>query len=134
MFCPECGAEYREGYTECADCGVALVDTSPAESDHPEGPFMTVFETADASLLPVVESLLDSADIPYLIQGGETSGGLFPLGSVGGGPDERLLGAVIKVPEEYVDTAVALLTEADEVPDYDGSFGEPDDDFDGEEE
>jgi len=81
-----------------------------------------------------VESLLDSADIPYLVQGGETSGGLFPLGSVGGGPDERLLGAVIKVPEEYVDTAVALLAEADEVPDYDGSFGESDDDFDSEEE
>lgn len=25
-FCPECGAEYREGYTECADCGVELVE------------------------------------------------------------------------------------------------------------
>lgn len=134
MFCPECGAEYREGFTECSDCGVALVDTKPAEAEHPEGPFVTVFESADASLLPVVESLLDSAGIPFLVQGGETSGGLFPLGSIGGGPDERLLGAVIKVPEEHVEEAVALLVEADEVPDYDGGPGESGDDADDEEE
>jgi hypothetical protein len=25
MFCPECHAEYREGFTRCADCSVALV-------------------------------------------------------------------------------------------------------------
>jgi len=25
MFCPSCETEYREGFTECSDCGVALV-------------------------------------------------------------------------------------------------------------
>ena len=29
MFCPCCGAEYREGPTRCADCGVALVVALP---------------------------------------------------------------------------------------------------------
>lgn len=29
MWCPECGGEYRKGFTECADCGVALVDVPP---------------------------------------------------------------------------------------------------------
>jgi hypothetical protein len=29
MFCPKCGAEYRRGYTSCADCQVFLVDERP---------------------------------------------------------------------------------------------------------
>ena len=28
-WCPKCGAEYREGLSQCADCGVALVDDAP---------------------------------------------------------------------------------------------------------
>ncbi len=28
-WCPKCGAEYREGFTRCAECGVALVDQRP---------------------------------------------------------------------------------------------------------
>ncbi len=26
MWCPKCGAEYREGFTECADCHIPLVE------------------------------------------------------------------------------------------------------------
>ena len=117
MYCPECRAEYREGYTTCSDCDVALVETLP-EPEHPTGPFIEVFESADASLMPVVASLLHGAGIPFLVQGGETSGGLFPLGSVGGGSDERLLRAIIKVPENYADAAKELLIAAEELPDY----------------
>lgn len=29
MFCPSCGAEYREGFDRCVDCDVALVATAP---------------------------------------------------------------------------------------------------------
>jgi hypothetical protein len=29
MFCPECDAEYREGFARCTDCRVALVDKLP---------------------------------------------------------------------------------------------------------
>jgi hypothetical protein len=29
MFCPECQAEYRSGFTHCADCEVGLIDSLP---------------------------------------------------------------------------------------------------------
>ena len=28
-YCPKCGREYREGYTECTDCGITLVQRLP---------------------------------------------------------------------------------------------------------
>jgi hypothetical protein len=31
MFCPQCKAEYRQGFTHCADCDVDLVHSLPAE-------------------------------------------------------------------------------------------------------
>jgi hypothetical protein len=30
MYCPRCGAEYRQGFAACADCRVALVTYQPA--------------------------------------------------------------------------------------------------------
>jgi hypothetical protein len=31
MFCPQCKAEYRPGFTRCADCDVDLVEVLPSE-------------------------------------------------------------------------------------------------------
>jgi hypothetical protein len=31
MFCPQCKAEYRVGFTRCSDCGIDLVDHLPVE-------------------------------------------------------------------------------------------------------
>jgi len=31
MFCPECKAEYRSGFTHCVDCDVDLVQELPEE-------------------------------------------------------------------------------------------------------
>ena len=30
-WCPNCKAEYQEGYSKCSDCGVALVDSIEEE-------------------------------------------------------------------------------------------------------
>ena len=35
-FCPECGAEYKQGVAECADCEVPLTDAPPPEPPHPD--------------------------------------------------------------------------------------------------
>ena len=34
MFCPKCRAEYRDGFTRCSDCAVALVADPPPLSPH----------------------------------------------------------------------------------------------------
>lgn len=42
MWCPNCGSEYRQGYTHCSDCGHELVHTPPEVSEHetqPRPPF-----------------------------------------------------------------------------------------------
>jgi hypothetical protein len=31
MFCPKCKAEYREGFSSCADCDIDLVSELPPE-------------------------------------------------------------------------------------------------------
>ncbi|OGB92736.1 MAG: hypothetical protein A2Z31_10115 [candidate division NC10 bacterium RBG_16_65_8] len=36
MFCPKCGAEFREGFASCADCKVDLVMDSPQLEDRHE--------------------------------------------------------------------------------------------------
>lgn len=35
MFCPQCKAEYRPGFTRCADCDVELVENYAEEVRHP---------------------------------------------------------------------------------------------------
>ena len=36
MFCPNCAAEYREGFTICADCKIPLVTEPPQKSNELE--------------------------------------------------------------------------------------------------
>ena len=73
MFCPECRAEYREGFTVCVDCQVALVPElppEPAEESPPEGAgFEEVLSFMDEGVVAVVKSVLDEEGIEYFIKG-----------------------------------------------------------------
>ncbi len=71
MFCPNCKAEYQQGYTRCSDCDVPLVDTLPEESHgevDPDARFIKLFETNDQTDISVVKSILDGAGIRYFFQ------------------------------------------------------------------
>ncbi len=112
MFCPECQTEYRDGYTRCAECGVDLVaELPPEEQGMADMELEQVFETTEPTLLPVIKSVLESAGIPYMLEG-EEAFGMLPLG--GGFVNERhqALGVEVHVARERAEEARALLASA----------------------
>ncbi len=113
MFCPECGAEYREGFTECSDCQVPLVrELPPSPEPKPDLKLFTVLETVDRNLLMVAKSVLEDAGIEYLVEGEGISD---PLGGV------TLYGrkrpARLQVSQEEKGTARDLLSRLQEPQD-----------------
>jgi hypothetical protein len=71
MFCPECSAEYRAGYTRCSDCDVALVSALPPEEremDHGDDA-VTVFVTRDIMEAETVKELLEANEIEVFLAG-----------------------------------------------------------------
>jgi hypothetical protein len=111
VFCPKCEAEYREGIYECADCGVALVESLPAKDVHPDVELIAVFETADPALLPVVKSVLEAAEIPFFVQGDEAMG-LLPVGRFATGLTQKGQGlvAIVHVDKDHEERAREVLT------------------------
>ena len=71
MYCPECLTEYREGFSQCADCRVPLMAgvplPKPAKTAAPE--LVTVLETADAFAVGLAKASLEDAGIEYEING-----------------------------------------------------------------
>ncbi len=119
MFCPSCRGEYRLEISVCPDCGVELVAELPAQEAYPDSDFVRVFETADVSLLPVIKSVLRSAEIPFVTQGDEALG-VLPVGRVGAGgisAGGHGLVATILVDRERHDEAQELLDQFQEPPD-----------------
>jgi hypothetical protein len=58
-WCPNCNAEYQDGYTECSDCGVALVDS--IEEDIELVPF---FQAEDKKIAEKLVSYLKYSNMP----------------------------------------------------------------------
>jgi hypothetical protein len=75
MFCPVCKAEYRQGFTRCADCDVelvwelpaaAMVRAAQAEPGDPEGdPFCSFWTGDDPRVHAELCELLDKEKIPH---------------------------------------------------------------------
>lgn len=72
MYCPQCGVEYREGFTECSDCHVPLEAGSPpdpnAEFD-PKLDVVVVLETNDRIQAALAKGVLEEAGIPFFVLG-----------------------------------------------------------------
>jgi len=125
MYCtnPECPdvlssgrpGEYVDGVESCPACGARLTELAvPATDDAAvDEPFEPVFETGNPAEVPIIKSLLGSAEIPYLVDGDTgwdaLRGGLTPFRFSHQGP--RI---VFSVPPERAEEARALLEEVEE--------------------
>ncbi len=68
MFCPECKAEYREGYSRCADCEVDLVLSLPQEPEYSEhDPFAPLWSGGPGQMMAQIRKTLDDARIPFRV-------------------------------------------------------------------
>ncbi len=68
MFCPVCKFEYQQRYTQCAECGVALV--SGMQTDEPAAapqrePLVVLWRGQDPVAFSAILSALADAAIPY---------------------------------------------------------------------
>jgi hypothetical protein len=70
MFCPNCTAEYRPGFSRCSDCDVVLVehlDETDVHSNNPElsGAPELLWTGTDAGIRDGIIDALDTANIPH---------------------------------------------------------------------
>ncbi len=99
MFCPNCKAEYVEGITVCADCGVELVEKLPPEENHDiKFTFKPVLKTNNMGDIAIIKSILDEQGIEYYIQGENM---LYVLGVIDS--------AILNVREDQLDDVKELL-------------------------
>jgi hypothetical protein len=98
MFCPVCHAEYREGFLECSDCDVDLVEhLEPMAEMQGFVKLATIFSEGD---IAVIKTSLDKSEIEYYIDG-EQSHRLAPVP----------LAARLMVREDFRKEAESILKE-----------------------
>lgn len=69
MFCPRCRAEYRPGFTRCADCGVELVDRLPPDPEPVYVDYVEILGTYNPGDIALIKSILDAEGITYYFHG-----------------------------------------------------------------
>ncbi len=69
MFCPKCRAEYRAGFTECADCKIPLVAVLPPEPKPEYVEYEEVLSTFNMGDLAIIKPTLDKENLTYYFKG-----------------------------------------------------------------
>jgi hypothetical protein len=124
MICPQCGAEYREGFTLCADCNVPLVpkatgiqqgfpvsDENAISEVEPESiDFVTVYRAGDPGFVVFGKSLLESEGVKYYAKR-EGLQDLFAGGRLGTGYNPVIGPVEIQVDQKDVEKARELLNQ-----------------------
>jgi hypothetical protein len=95
LFCPNCHAEFRPGFTRCSDCDVALVEsldgvTLEMEEEGSSTGLEPFHETHSSDELAAILESLEEGGVPYVVQAGTALSLLTPSAT---GADE--------LPEEW---------------------------------
>jgi len=114
MFCPQCGAEFRQGFDRCADCDVPLVSEPSHEPSHEAPEYETVLATSELAVIPLVKSLFDSAGIPYTTRGESL---IFPSEGLSLYRKDSPGQVLVRVPKERAQEAHQLLEQEAEIVD-----------------
>jgi len=73
MFCPQCKAEYREGFFTCADCSIPLVSELPKDEestiDSQQIDFVEILSTRNPAEVAVIKSIFEAEEIAYYFLG-----------------------------------------------------------------
>ena len=69
MFCPQCKAEYREGFIICAPCHTKLVESLPEDPPLEYVEYEEILGTYNAADIAIIKSILDAEKITYFFQG-----------------------------------------------------------------
>jgi hypothetical protein len=119
MHCPKCNLEYQDDAVQCSDCEVTLVSgprSEPIKEVHPEIELERVHVAGDPATIPIIKSLLDDAEIEYLVKG-EGVQDLFGWGRIGTGFNFVTGPVEFFVASENASTAREILGHlTDEVP------------------
>jgi len=107
MFCPKCKAEYREGFSRCADCDIDLVlEISPEPEPSVEYfDFIKIITFSSRHEAELAKSLLSVNGINAVVFG-DDYGGIQPALSFS-------TGVQLMVKEEDVEEATGILHDAD---------------------
>jgi uncharacterized Zn finger protein (UPF0148 family) len=107
MFCPNCGDEFRPGFTVCPDCDVSLVDRLEEQKDPEVEELVTIATFADAFEASMARGALEAEGIPAFVPTDS-------FGSFGSGPrTSNRPWAELKVRASDRARAVELLKQAD---------------------
>jgi Putative prokaryotic signal transducing protein len=111
MYCPQCLTEYRDGFTEYADCQVPLAAGLPPEPPNRDVlELVTVLGTSDTFALTLARASLEDAGIDYVVACDEHGHHpMFPSAFPMGAAPICTCECRIQVTPEYENEARALL-------------------------
>jgi len=77
MFCPKCKAEYREGFSSCADCNISLIPELPPEPPEEYVDWINIKTYSNRHEAELAKSFLLANGVNAVVSG-DDYGGIHP--------------------------------------------------------